>query len=216
MKNFLKIKENALKYLGYHQQIIDEKLNCLIDECIEEIDQMSSFKATYRKFPLSFHPLRIDELNLNLDYPDLNQLFKNCHEIVLISCTLGIQIDRKEHYYSHIDMTKATVLDAVASSYLETKCDEYENEQFIGKRTYRFCPGYGNVPIELNKELARIMESYKKIGLTVQKSNILLPQKSMIGLIGLGDNQRKKTCLNCFHIKDCNFRKRGQTCYAKD
>ena len=80
----------------------------------------------------------------------------------------------------------------------------------------RFCPGYGRVPIELNKELAFIIESSKKIGLTVQESNILLPQKSMIGLIGLGDNRKEKTCQNCLHIKDCNFRKRGQTCYAKD
>lgn len=71
------------------------------------------------------------------------------------------------------------------------KCDEYENEQLIGKRTFRFCPGYGRVPIELNKELAFIIESSKKIGLTVQESNILLPQKSMIGLIGLGDNRKE-------------------------
>ena len=143
--NFSKIKENALKYLGYHHQILDEKMNVLIDECIEEIEKMSSFRATYRKFLLSFHPLRIDEISLNLD-----------------------------------------------------------------------CPGYGRVPIELNKELAFIIESSKKIGLTVQESNILLPQKSMIGLIGLGDNRKEKTCQNCLHIKDCNFRKRGQTCYAKD
>ena len=179
--NFSKIKENALKYLGYHHQILDEKMNVLIDECIEEIEKMSSFRATYRKFPLSFHPLRIDEISLNLDYPDLNNLFQNCHDVVIIGCTL-----------------------------------EYENEQLIGKRTFRFCPGYGRVPIELNKELAFIIESSKKIGLTVQESNILLPQKSMVGLIGLGDNRKEKTCQNCLHIKDCNFRKRGQTCYAKD
>ena len=113
-------------------------------------------------------------------------------------------------------MTNATILDAVASSFLEVKCDAFENNNFIGKRTFRFCPGYGHVPIELNKELAFIIESSKKIGLTVQESNILLPQKSMIGLIGLGDNRKEKTCQNCLHIKDCNFRKRGQTCYAKD
>lgn len=52
--NFSKIKENALKYLGYHHQILDEKMNVLIDECIEEIEKMSSFRVTYRKFPLSF------------------------------------------------------------------------------------------------------------------------------------------------------------------
>lgn len=92
--NFSKIKENALKYLGYHHQILDEKMNVLIDECIEEIEKMSSFRVTYRKFPLSFHPLRIDEISLNLDYPDLNDLFQNCHDVVIIGCTLGLQVEK--------------------------------------------------------------------------------------------------------------------------
>ncbi|MFQ9073556.1 MAG: hypothetical protein ACLR43_13195 [Faecalibacillus faecis] len=83
--NFSKIKENALKYLGYHHQTLDEKLNNLIDECIEEIEN-EFFRATYQKF-LFFHPLRIDEISLNLDYPDLNNLFQNCHDVVIIGCT---------------------------------------------------------------------------------------------------------------------------------
>ena len=41
--NFSKIKENALKYLGYHHQIFDEKMNVLIDECIEEIEKNEFF-----------------------------------------------------------------------------------------------------------------------------------------------------------------------------
>ena len=35
-------------------------------------------------------------------------------------------------------MTKATIFDAVASSFLEVKCDEYENEQLIGKKNVSF------------------------------------------------------------------------------
>lgn len=214
--NFLKIKENALKYLGYQGQIIDNSLSDMIDECLEEIDEMSSFKAVYKTFPLSFQPLFIQEADIYIDYPDLNDLLCHCHEVIVIACTLGIQVDQRSKYYSHIDMTKMTIFDAIASSYLEAKCDEYEDNHIIGKRTFRFCPGYGNVPIELNRELARVIDTHRKIGLTVQNSNILLPQKSMIGLIGLGDNHLQKSCKNCLHIKNCDFRKRGQTCYKID
>ena len=214
--NSSRIKENALKYLGYQGQKMDDFYYQLIDECFKEIDEMSSFKVTYQTFPLSFDPLFIEDANITIQYPDLVELFQNCHDVMVIGCTLGIQIDRKLKYYSHFDMTKLTVFDAVASSYLEEKCDEYENEHIIGKRTFRFCPGYGNVPIELNKKLAKVINCQKKIGLTVQDSSILLPQKSMIGLIGLGDNQKVKSCKNCLHIKDCSFRKRGQTCYKRD
>lgn len=214
--NFLKIKENALKYLGYQGQSIDSSIDCLIDECLEEINKMASFKAVYKSFPLDFDPLYIKEANIIIDYPDLHELLDNCHDVVVIACTLGIQVDKRSKYYSHIDMTKMTIFDAIASSYLEAKCDEYEKMHIIGKRTFRFCPGYGNVPIELNKELGKVIDCYRKIGLTVQESHILLPQKSMIGLIGLGDNNQKKSCKNCLNIKNCDFRKRGQTCYKID
>ena len=46
--NFSKIKENALKYLGYHHQILDEKMNVLIDECIEEIEKI--YKKVFPDF----------------------------------------------------------------------------------------------------------------------------------------------------------------------
>ena len=58
--------------------------------------------------------------------------------------------------------------------------------------------------------------SSKKIGLTVQESNILLPQKSMIGLIGLGDNRKEKTCQNCLTYKKIVILEREvKQCYAK-
>lgn len=214
--NFLKVKENALKYLDYQGQVVDDSLSYMIDECLEEIDQMNSFKVIYKTLPLSFHPLSIKDTDIHIDYPDLNDLLSHCHDVVIIACTLGIQIDKRLKYYSHIDVTKMTVFDAIASSYLEIKCDEYEKKHIVGKRTFRFCPGYGHVPIELNLQLARIVDSYHKIGLSVQDNHILLPQKSMIGLIGLGDNSLQKSCKNCINTKNCDFRKRGRVCYKTD
>ena len=209
------IKENALKYLGYLDNQVDSNTEILLNECLKELEQVTP-KFMYQIYTLTHHPLTIKELNLTINYPDLIDLFDSCDRIVIIACTLGLQLDQQLRYYSKINLTKMTVMDALASSYIEIKCDEYEAKQNFGKRTFRFCPGYGNVPLELNKNLANALNCSKHIGLTVQESNILLPQKSMIGLIGLGDNRKEKTCQNCLHIKDCNFRKRGQTCYAKD
>lgn len=211
--NFLKIKENALKYLGDYQSI-DNHLSLLIDECIKEIDDLQSFKAIYQIYSLDTNPLTIKELDLILDYQELNELFNNCQKIVIIACTLGVQVEQRIHYYYHIDMTKAVILDAVASSYLEYKCDEYEDIHLNNKRTYRYCPGYGSVPLSLNNTLAKILK-VNKIGLSIQDNYLFLPQKSMLGLIGLGDKNKNKSCFNCI-VKDCSFRKRGLTCYVKD
>lgn len=214
--NFSKVKDNALKYLGYQGQRLDETMNQLIDECLEEIQTLADFKVVSKTYHLSFHPLKIKEVNCLINYPDLNELFQNCDEVMIIACTLGIQFDRKIKYYSKINMTKMTILDAVGSSYLEALCDEYEQSFQFKERTFRFCPGYGHVPIELNHDLARILDCSKHIGLTIQDSHILLPQKSMIGLIGIGESKMKKSCHNCINIKNCAFRKRGQRCYKID
>ena len=209
------IKENALKYLGYLDNQVDSNTEILLNECLKELEQVTP-KFMYQRYTLTHHPLTIKELNLSINYPDLIDLFDSCDRIVIIACTLGLQLDQQLRYYSKINLTKMTVMDALASSYIEIKCDEYEAKQNFGKRTFRFCPGYGNVPLELNKNLANALNCSKHIGLTVQESNLLLPQKSMIGLIGLGDEKLTKHCFSCVNKENCMYRKRGQRCYKKD
>ena len=209
------IKENALKYLGYLDNQVDSNTEILLNECLKELEQVTP-KFMYQIYTLTHHPLTIKELNLTINYPDLIDLFDSCDRIVIIACTLGLQLDQQLRYYSKINLTKMTVMDALASSYIEIKCDEYEAKQNFGKRTIRFCPGYGNVPLELNKNLANALSCSKHIGLTVQESNLLLPQKSMIGLIGLGDEKLTKHCFSCVNKENCMYRKRGQRCYKKD
>ena len=209
------IKENALKYLCYLDNQVDSNTEILLNECLKELEQVTP-KFMYQRYTLTHHPLTIKELNLTINYPDLIDLFDSCDRIVIIACTLGLQLDQQLRYYSKINLTKMTVMDALASSYIEIKCDEYEAKQNFGKRTFRFCPGYGNVPLELNKNLANALNCSKHIGLTVQESNLLLPQKSMIGLIGLGDEKLTKHCFSCVNKENCMYRKRGQRCYKKD
>ena len=209
------IKENALKYLGYLDNQVDSNTEILLNECLKELEQVTP-KFMYQIYTLTHHPLTIKELNLTINYPDLIDLFDSCDRIVIIACTLGLQLDQQLRYYSKINLTKMTVMDALASSYIEIKCDEYEAKQNFGKRPFRFCPGYGNVPLELNKNLANALNCSKHICLTVQESNLLLPQKSMIGLIGLGDEKLTKHCFSCVNKENCMYRKRGQRCYKKD
>ncbi|MFV0394633.1 MAG: vitamin B12 dependent methionine synthase [Coprobacillaceae bacterium] len=206
------IKETALRYLGYKNSEIPQNINILIDECIEEVDTLANFKHVHQTYVLTHQPLSISALDLNLDYPDLIKLLSSCDSCVVEACTLGIEIDRKLQYYSKINTTKMTIFDAVASSYLEYMCDQWD-KKLPTPHTFRFCPGYGNVPLTLNNKIATILNTHKHIGLTVQESGLLLPQKSMIGIIGFGDNASKKDCTSCLKIKDCTFLRRGTTCY---
>ena len=88
------------------------------------------------------------------------------------------------------DMTSALILDSMASTAIEQVCDAAEKEikEKINKdnfMTWRFSPGYGDLPITLQREFVRVTDAEKRIGLTVNEGGILLPRKSVTAIIGL-------------------------------
>lgn len=207
-------KEKILQYLRY-QGHVDIQTNELIDECIEEVRELSHFKAVTKEFELNHHPLCIPELDLLFHSQDLDFHFQECSKCLIIACTLGIQIDRKIKYYQHIDMAKAVVFDAVSSYYLEKCCDDYEKTLNLGLHTFRFAPGYGDLPLALNIPLSQVLQIDKKIGVSINDGGLFIPMKSMLGIIGLG-KEYQKTCLSCIRKEQCELRKGGVRCYVKD
>lgn len=207
-------KKAILQYLQCFGEA-DEKTLSLIDECIHEVKDIAQFKAIYAFYHLSHQPLMIKELQLDLDSQDLAFYFQDIHECMVIACTLGIQIDRKIKYYEHIDMAKAIVFDAVSNRYLEECCDAYEKTLALEAYTFRFAPGYGDIPLALNIPLSKALMADKKIGLTINNGGLFLPMKSMLGIVGIGKNIQK-TCLSCKRQKTCVLRKGGQRCYVID
>ena len=224
--DFQIVRENALRYLGYRSQsVIDDKsvfegltseISNLLDECIYEIKQIAQPKVIVKKFKIAKDPLRLEESGDEIIGEQMADMLKDCGECLLIGCTLGIAMERKIKFYAKINMTKSTVMDAAASAYLEEYCDRYEDTLGFHNRTYRACPGYGDFPLEFNRRIAILLDISKKIGVTITPNNLLIPQKSMLGLIGIGSDKQKKSCGNCVMKEDCPFRKRGQRCYRND
>ena len=62
-------------------------------------------------------------------------------------------------------MSSAVIYDALASSYLEYLTDEYEESLNLGEHTFRFAPGYGDIPIKLNYIILDALSISKKIGI---------------------------------------------------
>lgn len=207
------IKDTALKYLGHTGQNITEEMERLLDECLKETIHVSQPKVISRRFGLTEDPLKIKELDLPLPGEQLKEAFAQCTHCLFLGATLGITLERKIKYYEKSNMTRAAVMDAVSSAYLEEYCDEYEEGLGYANRTFRLCPGYGDIPLSFNREIARVLDIGKTLGITLTPDNLMIPQKSMLGLIGIGAPERKKQCGQCVMREDCPFRKRGQRCY---
>ena len=124
--------------------------------------------------------------------------------------TLGYNVERRIKMYSKSDMEYMVIFDACASAYLEYMSDMFEKTIYENP-SYRFCPGYGGSKasdIFLIKDLIHP----ESIGIEVLKSNILLPQKSMIGIVK-NNNGSKKSCNGCLLYDNCKYKKKGILCY---
>lgn len=210
------MNEQALKYLGYMTQTITPEMEAMMEECAKEVEKYAEFKAVYETFTLAHQPLSIPAIDLNLDYPALNHLLENCSQCILIACTLGAGLERRIRYYGKFDQARMIVMDAFSSVYVEAQCDAFEKNLNLNQRTYRFCPGYEQTPLSINRKIAKVLEIHKKIGVELSDSDLMIPQKSMIGIIGIGDSGHKKTCRDCMLKENCDFKRRNTRCYKTD
>lgn len=108
-----------------------------------------------------------------------------------MAATLGSKVDRKILYYEKVNMTKAVILDACATTSIEEYCDFIENE--IKKEVvedelninWRYSPGYGDLDISIQRNLLKSLDAERTMGLTVSSHNILIPRKSVTAIIGI-------------------------------
>ena len=202
LKNCSSLYHTVYSYLGYRNLTKDEKIDKLIEESLEEIEKISSFQYIYQEFDylLDFlnHKTYLEYLNGSKSY-------------YLAAMTLGVSIDKRLKYYEKVDLTRMFVFDATASAYLEYKSDEFEKT--LGENLgYRFCPGYQGTDLKDIRTIYDILKA-SKIGITLLDSNLMVPQKSMIGIVGI-NTSKKRSCKDCFLIEHCDYRKEGVRCYT--
>ena len=138
--------------------------------------------------------------------------------MIVFAATLGSTADRLIRTAEITNMAYALILDALASAMIEECCDNAEkelHEKIPGFFTWRFSPGYGDYPLDVQSEIIRLLNADKRIGLTVTSSDILIPRKSVTALIGVSDTEQdkgKRGCATCKLRETCSFRIGGTTC----
>lgn len=210
-------RKEILRYLGYGNHEADEMVNTLIEESVKEVLEVAVPKSIYRTFDLELKADDFVDLTcFQAKSRNLTRNLKNCSKIVLFAATLGSGVDQLARKYNKIQMSKAVILQAVATALIEEYCDKvneeisqaYELEGYYTRP--RFSPGYGDFSLEHQKDVIKLLECPKKIGLTLTDSLIMMPSKSVTAIIGLSEeNQRchKKGCEVCDKI-NCAY-KRG-------
>lgn len=204
-------RAEAVRYLGDARVQMNDSMQHLLDECETEVLQNADPKYLTKVIDLPCEPL--------MQGHDIQDHLAGCDKAVLICCTLGAGIDRMLRTEQVKDMSKAVVLDVLASVAIEqvgTKVDRMLKKRYPDKYfTFRFSPGYGDLPITLQKWFLNELNAPKRIGLMTNDQYILTPTKSITAVAGMSDHpieRKHRGCESCNAREHCQFRKIGAHC----
>lgn len=202
----------VLRYAGMGNSVAPESVTDLVDKCMPLILKSASFKACYLEAPVSINDYYVDFDFTGVESKSLSVLLKGCDKAILVAATAGIQADMIVKRAEVISKAEALILNSVAIAGIEkymTVLNQFFKEQYseLSLRP-RFSPGYGDVPLSFQKDLLKVLDTSRKIGVTLSESLLMTPTKSVSAIIGLGKSgcvHIDKECDLC-NRKDCEFR----------
>lgn len=215
--------DEALRYLG-----IPAPAPAELREQAERVSQRLC-SALRPRWVWRMFPLERTETGFSLSGADVTltgatarTMLTQCHSAALLSCTLGAEFDALLRAEQARDMSGAAVLDALGSAYVEAGCDRAEQEisarlpgEFL---TDRFSPGYGDLPLALQPALCALLDTPRRLGVTVGESFLMNPCKSVTAVIGLSDTPqpaRVRGCGYCSMRETCQLQKNGRGCHVR-
>lgn len=112
----------------------------------------------------------------------LTNLLRGCDNVVVFAATVGIAFDYALMRRKNASLADAQLMQGLGAERIEALCDEFCKEYPNG--TKRFSPGYGDFPLEAQRELFQILHP-EKIGIGLTESLMMTPSKSVTALFGL-------------------------------
>lgn len=210
----------AFRYMGFGDQTPDESFIKRVDDIEERLIKTAKPRFIWRLMQLSRNENGICNAgSIKLNGISITEHLKDCNEAVFMAATLSSQADILISRANKINMTDALIADALASAGIEQICNKAE--LLIGQElkdkymTWRFSPGYGDLPIQLQEDFISILDAQRKIGLTVTDSYMLIPTKSVTAIIGISNKplpKKRQGCMLCNMHDKCQFRRRGVHC----
>lgn len=212
-------RQQAFRYMGMHGEP-DANLQALADKCEKHLLSAISPRYLHRICPIQFTPegIRCEGSTLLLTGKDIADHLAGCDRIILFAATLSAGADTAIRKASAEDVLAGMMTDAMASALTEQLCDMAEREileTITAYSTWRFSPGYGDLPLDIQSDFLRTVNAEKRLGISVSDGGMLMPTKSVTAVIGLSEHpisKGKRGCAVCNLNQNCPYRKKGVHC----
>ena len=205
------------RYLGYRGTAPTPEVAEKISLCLSNLQKASVLSETHVVLPLESpeeNVLVAGEMEIHSK--NLYKNMRGCHACCLFAATIGIGCDRLIARAELTSMADAAIYQAAGAALIEAVCDQLNlslKELARSKGLFlrpRFSPGYGDVPLALQKDFFRILDPAKNCGISLSDSLLMSPSKSVTALIGVSEKDTPcilDGCESCENAATCAFRR---------
>lgn len=209
--------EEVYKAMGYGTQNPEADIQQLVKEALQEIATFTVARFAYVRVVgvLNRDTLLIGNTPLNIGKIIGKQL-AGSEAFILFVATAGEAFNHwleasKEDIVRHfIAHNIGSCLAEAAANYMELCLQEELNTEGL-LRTNRFSPGYCGWQVSEQQKLFSLFPVEEPCGVQLTESSLMMPIKSVSGVIGIGSNVRRLeyTCglcelENCYKKKNTN------------
>ncbi|HEX76034.1 MAG TPA: hypothetical protein G4O12_05545 [Dehalococcoidia bacterium] len=201
----------VLRSIGYgtHHKL-PARIVSLIDEYVENAHQLiePSYSYIIRDIEGVRRSCVYVEGSIVFESHVIARLLEQCEKIAVFLVTIGNRLEEMVLWLAEDGLVlQSAVLDAIGSVTAEKLAESVEDrmrEEACAQglcTSRRFSPGYCDWPIRQQKMVFRAMNG-ASIGVRLTKECLMLPRKSVSGIIGIGpfdmeDYNPCKTCNKC-------------------
>lgn len=201
-------ERELLRYSGCQGAESGSDVALMAAKCAEEI-----LKSNTLTYGVCYRVLSINSVDAdnNIDFglirlksANLVKLLDGCSHAVFLAATIGHGIDRFIHRSVRMEPAKSVFMQAFGAERIETMLDTFCEElpayleplrelkdsdfsEYKGniKITPRFSPGFGDLPLSIQPEFLSILDTSRKLGITINDGFLMSPSKSVTAIIGV-------------------------------
>ena len=229
-------RAEALRYLGYHGQEVDETLAAHIEEIFAYAERAFEPRSASDIFAVdatardaSGAPcIHLADTTITLAGRAIWRHLKDADAAVVMAVTLGMESERELRRRGLAHPADAAILDAGLSAMAEAGIDAIdltvrEEAAACGlSANHRFSCGYGDCPLDAQQDILDALDARRVLGITLTPSRLMLPSKSITAVFGLfraanspvPASDAVRSCHGCRVADGCTFRAHGTTCWA--
>ena len=192
----LEDRSEILRYLSYRGSELTEGIEKRINDCIKAANEAALIKSTYRRFKIEEKEegIALMGTGVMLLGNSLKKHLNGAEEAVLFCITLGASFDTEIEKMMVSDPASGVILNSAGITLIEKAADDLQKEidETLpgGFHTgVRFSPGYGDLPLEFQRELFRVLDCPRTVGVTLGDQLLMMPTKSVTAIIGAKEKQ---------------------------